>query len=56
MHQESPTTRRAGSLDFTAIGGKIQRPARALIGAGGTMDSRAKHPVENTQSRIQQSF
>ncbi|MGD9228293.1 MAG: hypothetical protein PVF26_17420, partial [Desulfobacterales bacterium] len=31
-----PTTRGAGGLDFTAIGGKIQRHGSALIGAGGT--------------------
>jgi len=32
----SPTTRRAGGLDFSAIGGKVQRHGSALIGAGGT--------------------
>ena len=42
---ESPTTRGAGGLDFSAIGGKKQRHGSALIGAGGTVDSRAKHPV-----------
>jgi hypothetical protein len=31
---ESPTTRRAGGLDFSAIGGKKQRHDSALIGAG----------------------
>jgi len=34
--RESPTTRRAGGLDFSAIGGKIQRHGSALIGAGVT--------------------
>jgi len=33
---ESPTTRREGGLDFSAIGGKIQKHDSALIGAGGT--------------------
>jgi len=33
---ESPTTRRAGGLDFSAVGGKKQRHASALIGAGVT--------------------
>jgi hypothetical protein len=33
---ESPTTRRAGGLDFSAIGGKKQRHGSALIGAGVT--------------------
>jgi hypothetical protein len=42
---ESPTTRKAGDLDFSAIGVKIQKHGSALIGAGGTVDSRAKHPV-----------
>jgi hypothetical protein len=32
----SPITRRAGGLDFSAIGGKRQRRASALIGAGVT--------------------
>jgi len=36
LKSESPTTRRAGGLDFSAIGGKKQRHASALIGAGGT--------------------
>ncbi len=31
---ESPTTRGAGGLDFSAIGGKKQRHGSALIGAG----------------------
>jgi hypothetical protein len=31
---ESPTTRGAGGLDFSAIGGKKQRRGSALIGAG----------------------
>jgi hypothetical protein len=31
---ESPTTRRAGGLDFSAPGGKKQRHGSALIGAG----------------------
>jgi hypothetical protein len=31
---ESPTSRKAGGLDFSAIGGKIQRHGSALIGAG----------------------
>ena len=39
--KESPTTRRAGGLGFSASGGKKQRHGSALIGAG----------VENTQSR-----
>jgi hypothetical protein len=30
--QESPTTRRAGGLDFSAIGGKKQWHGSALIG------------------------
>ena len=34
--RESPTTRRAGGLDFSAIGGKKQRHGSALIGAGVT--------------------
>jgi len=34
--QESPTTRRVGGLDFSAIGGKNQRHGSALVGAGGT--------------------
>jgi len=42
---ESPTTRRAGGLDFSAIGGKRQRHGSALIGAGVTVDARAKRPV-----------
>jgi hypothetical protein len=33
---ESPTTRKAGGLDFSAIRGKIQKHGSALIGAGGT--------------------
>jgi hypothetical protein len=33
---ESPTTRRAGGLDFSAIGGKKQRHTSALIDAGVT--------------------
>ncbi|MEE9536893.1 MAG: hypothetical protein V3V51_05555 [Desulfobacterales bacterium] len=33
---ESPTTRGAGGLDFSAIGGKKQRHGSALIGAGVT--------------------
>jgi len=33
---ESPTTRRAGGLDFSAIGGKRKRHGSALIGAGVT--------------------
>ena len=33
---ESPTARRAGGLDFPAIGGKKQRHGSALIGAGET--------------------
>jgi hypothetical protein len=33
---ESPTTRGAGGLDFSAIGGKKQRHSSALIGAGVT--------------------
>jgi len=33
---ESPTTREAGGLDFSAIGGKKQRHGSALIGAGVT--------------------
>ncbi len=36
---ESPTTRRAGGLDFSAIGGKKQRHGSALIGAGVTVDA-----------------
>jgi len=36
MQQEPPTNRRAVGLDFTAIGGKIQRHGSALIGAGET--------------------
>jgi hypothetical protein len=43
--KESPTTRGAGGLDFSAIGGKIQRHGSALIGAGAIVDARAKHPV-----------
>jgi hypothetical protein len=35
---ESPITRRAGGLDFSAIGGKIQRHASALIGASNTVE------------------
>jgi hypothetical protein len=31
---ESPTTRKAGGLDFSAIGEKRQRHGSALIGAG----------------------
>jgi len=31
---ESPITRRAGGLDFSAIGGEKQRHGSALIGAG----------------------
>jgi hypothetical protein len=34
---ESPTTRGAGGLDFSAIGGKKQRHGSALIGAGVTV-------------------
>ena len=33
---ESPTTRSAGGLDFSAIGGEIQRHGSALIGGGVT--------------------
>ncbi len=33
---ESPTTRGAGGLDFSALGGKKQRHGSALIGAGVT--------------------
>jgi len=33
---ESPTTRGAGGLDFSAIGGEKQRHGSAVIGAGGT--------------------
>lgn len=33
---ESPTPRRAGGLDFSAKGGKIQRHGSALTGAGVT--------------------
>jgi len=33
---ESPATREAGGLDFSAIGGKKQRHGSALIGAGVT--------------------
>jgi len=34
---ESPTSRGAGGLDFSAIGGKIQRHRGALIGASNTV-------------------
>jgi hypothetical protein len=34
---ESPTTRRAGGLDFSAVSGKRQRHDSALIGAGVTV-------------------
>jgi hypothetical protein len=33
---ESPITRKAGGLDFSAYGVKRQRQASALIGAGAT--------------------
>jgi hypothetical protein len=48
--QESPTTRRAGGLDFSAMGGKIQRNGSALIGAGGTG---CKAPGLKTPNHIQ---
>ena len=35
---ESTTTRKAGGLDFSAIGEKIQRHGRALIGASNTVE------------------
>jgi len=34
---ESPITRIAGGLDFSAIGGEIQRHGSALIGASDTV-------------------
>jgi hypothetical protein len=37
LSPEPPTTRRAGGLDFSAIGGKIQRHGSALIGASNTV-------------------
>ncbi|MGD8881433.1 MAG: hypothetical protein PVI82_06075 [Desulfobacterales bacterium] len=45
MVPESPTTRGAGGLDFTAIGGKIQRHGSALIGENNAVEPGAKHPV-----------
>jgi len=38
----SPATCRARGLDFSALGGKRQRHSSALIGAGVTVDVRAK--------------
>jgi len=35
--RESPITRATGGLDLSAIGGKKQRRASALIGAGATV-------------------
>ncbi len=45
LRTESPTTRKAGGLDFSAIGRKKQRHASALIDAGVTVDTRAEHLV-----------
>ncbi len=37
LRPESPTTRGAGGLDFSAIGGKKQRHTSDLIGASNTV-------------------
>jgi uncharacterized membrane protein YraQ (UPF0718 family) len=53
LKSESTTTRKAGGLDFTAIGGKRQGREVPQIfenNAVETVDSRAKHPVWKTQS------
>jgi len=52
---ESTTTRKAGGLDFAAIGGKRQGrevPQSLKSNAVETVDSRAKHPVWKTQSKL----
>jgi hypothetical protein len=53
---ESTTTRTAGGLDFTAIGGKRQgrQVPQSLKTTRWTVDSRAKHPVWKTQLTEQQ--
>jgi hypothetical protein len=53
LTSESTTTRKAGGLDFTAIGGKRQgREVPPIVenNAVETVDSRAKYPVWKTQS------
>ena len=47
---ESTTTRTAGGLDFTALDGKRQGRAVPPLLRVETVDSRAKHPVWQTQS------
>ncbi|MEE9536521.1 MAG: hypothetical protein V3V51_03680 [Desulfobacterales bacterium] len=52
LRTDSPTTRRAGGLDFSTIGGKIQRHGSALIGGGVTGCKPPGLKTPNRQSKL----